>query len=367
MVASGRITNADYSNMTTNETAFSISPEDQDLPTTEYLCDWSKWNGYYQQVPLLASVIDAKARWAVGKGFKSNKKALLDKITGNGKDTFNDILSNAVKTYTIGGDFFAEIIKNKRGELVNLKPINPGSMKILANDRGIIIGYEQQLKTIGLQQTIPFKPDQILHLSWNRLGDECHGLSTIKKLENIILALQEALTDYKIVMHRNISPTTIIELDEDDPTEVASFKNKIEQVYKNKEIVFLPKDTAKLTKVGVPQYSSIDPIPYLSFLQTHFIIAENVPFVILGSSEKSTEASAKIVYLAFQQWIEYNQMFLEDQIKSQLGIEIELEFPADLMEAASAGVNQGAIGIGKPDSFSKDGNKTIAQPKDVKI
>ena len=36
----------------------------------------------------------------------------LKSIRGNGKQTINGIMMNMVKTYTIGGDFFGEIIKD---------------------------------------------------------------------------------------------------------------------------------------------------------------------------------------------------------------------------------------------------------------
>jgi hypothetical protein len=86
-----------------------------------------------------------------------------------------------------------------------------------------------------------------------------------------------------------------------------------------------------MEKMSIPQYSSLDPLPWISALERDFLIAEGVPAVIVGSTEKTdTEASAKVLYLSFQQLIEWNQLFLEEQIKAQLGIELELEFPASL-------------------------------------
>jgi len=55
-----------------------------------------------------------------------------------------------------------------------------------------------------------------------------------------------------------------------------------------------------------------------------------VPQIILGGSGEFTEASAKIAYLAFQQNIEEEQLFIEEQVGLQLGMKIELEFPASL-------------------------------------
>jgi hypothetical protein len=82
-----------------------------------------------------------------------------------------------------------------------------------------------------------------------------------------------------------------------------------------------------------------------------------------------------MVYLAYQQDVEDKQLYNEEQIKLQLGIEIELEFPADLMEAQAAGVAQGlqssqqnqGTTITSPASLKKDGNKQAVRSADVKM
>jgi len=352
-MANLRISSASMTDMTNYVESYTVDPKSQTNPSTDYTTDWSQWYGYYANIPELQAVIDAKARWTTGKGYKAEDKVkkILDKIKGNGKDTFDDILYNACRTYTIGGDFYAEIITNKRGELKNIKPLNPASMIIKSNDSGIITGYEQVIGKDGT--TIKFAPEEILHLQWNRLGDECHGISTIQKLINIILMRNESMDDLKTVFHRYVSPMLITEADTDDPTEIAALKVKLDTAVANRENMIIPKGSANVQRVSIPQYSTLDPLPWIQELQKFFIMAEGVPEVILGYGGNTTEAAAKIIYLAYQQMIEHNQNFIERQILSQLGIEIELEFPADLMESIK-------------ETASKAGNKGAVQPEDVK-
>ena len=95
--------------------------------------------------------------------------------------------------------------------------------------------------------------------------------------------------------------------------------------------MIVPKDTVdSIERVSIPQYSTLDPLPWLKMLQEYFLIAEGVPEVILGYGRDATEASAKILYLAFQQMIEFNQDFLHEQIKAQLKIDVKFKFPASL-------------------------------------
>ncbi len=109
-----------------------------------------------------------------------------------------------IRTYYIGGDSFCEIIRDDEGNLINLKPLNPGKVKIVTNRKGVVIKYK--ILTTEKAAEIPFEPEEILHLARNRVADQVHGVSVIDSVENIILARNEAIDDYKTVMHNNVFP-----------------------------------------------------------------------------------------------------------------------------------------------------------------
>ena len=301
----------------------------------EYQMDWNSWNGYYMTVPEVGSMVDRKALWVIGKGFEADEKTkkILEKIRGNGKDTFNSIIHNGVKVYTIGGDSFAEIIKNKKGILKNLKPLNPGTIKIIANEKGMIIRYEQWTEGIvGAEEKVIFRPEEIFHLAWNRTADAIHGTPTLDKLKRTIEALQEAKYDMKVVFHRYVKPLLIISVDTDDEAEINKFKGKLDATFEKAENLVIPHETVKnIEKVSIPQFSTLDPLPWIKRLEEEFIRAEGVSSVVLGVADKEmTEASGKILYLSWQQVIEWNQLFLEEQIKAQLGLDVKFNFPASI-------------------------------------
>ena len=123
----------------------------------------------------------------------------LKRIKGFGKDTLKDIIINLIRTSTICGDAFAEIIRDKAGRMTNLIIRNPASIEIQCNSKGIITGYQQigyKTGKNGEQEKVnigdPWKPEEIFHLCWNRIADEPHGISTIQKIESIILKKKEA-------------------------------------------------------------------------------------------------------------------------------------------------------------------------------
>jgi len=316
--------------------SFSITPAGTTSESEYQNMNWSEQLGYYLGVSELAGMIDRKAQFTIGKGYKLKKSLFglknLDHIRGNGLDSFNTIMYNAIRVYTSGGDFFAEIIKNSRGQLRNLKPLNPGLMKVHANSRGVIVKYT--LYPAGnfgdIKKPTVFTPDQIFHLPYNRIADQIHGQSTIWKLKKVLDMRAEAMNDLRVVFHRYVKPLWIFSVDTDDDTEITTFKNKVDSTIEKAENMVVPKGTVdKIERIAIPQFATLDPLPWLELLQKEFLKAEGMPEIVMGGKGGS-EAESKILYLAWQQIVEFNQMFLEEQIKQQLGLTVEFEFPASI-------------------------------------
>jgi len=320
-------------------TDYSVATETTEGPadqkeTTWINSDFPQYLGYYKTIPELKSTIDTKAKWVVGKGFKAKKKShtdILDKMIGWGKDTFNTILQNCIRTYYVGGDSFCEIIKNDSGKLINLKPLDPSTIKIVVNGQGLLERYEQISKVAG-KEPQPFTPEQIFHLAKNRFADEIHGSSIIKAVEEIILMRNEAMADNKLINHRYAYPRWILHLDTDDTTEIAAFKTKYDSANAKGENIYVPKGIVVPEMMSVADQSKINLLPWISDLTSYFYQATNTPDVIVGSASDTTEASAKVLYSAFRESVIDDQEFVTENIKSQLNIEGTLEAPPSLIE-----------------------------------
>lgn len=298
---------------------------------TEYvITKASKYLGYYKSIPELKMAIDTKSTWTIGKGFKASpdEKLELLHIKGNGKDTFNSIIENMIKEYHIYGDAFAEIITDKDDKLINLKPLDPGSIKIIADKKGMIVRYEQFNKTDKVNKK--FNPDEMFHLSRNRIADEIHGVSIIDAVEWIILARNEAMSDYKKLLHRNIYPVRIWHLDTDVPAQINTFKAKVAASKGEGEDIFIPKGAVTTELASVPGNSTLSPLPWIQLLNQYFYQAVGVPQIVIGGSQELTQTAAQIAYLSFEQTVEEEQLYIEEQVLSQLNYYINLEFPASL-------------------------------------
>lgn len=343
--------NKQYSNtaaaadLTLYPSSFTTDPGSETSESTYQNTNWTTQWGAYFQISEYGGMIDRKAQYVVGKGFKipglaeritNRNKKILENIRGNGKQTFNGIMYNAVRVYTVGGDFFAEIIRNKRGDLKNLKPLNPSTVKVHANKNGIITGYEvfpvMTEPTAGTQKgVVKLAPDEMFHLMYNPLADQIHGQSVSDKLQPLFDMRRESMKDMRVVFHRYVKPLIISSVDTDDIDEIKAYKEKLDKAMEKGENLVVPKGVLdSMDRMSVPANSTLDPLPWLSLLQREFVKAEGIPMLVSGVSSGGTESESKILYLSWQQVVEFNQMFLEEQIKAQLGIDIEFEFPADI-------------------------------------
>jgi hypothetical protein len=292
--------------------------------------NWSTHLGYYKTIPELKIAVDTKANWVLGNGYKADEwtTIILDRIRGYGKDTFNSILENLERVCYIGEDAYAEIIRDDKGIILNLKPLDPSSIVVVHNGKGIIKRYEQTSKNSKAKRVI--KKENMFVLSHNRIADEVHGISVVSAVENIILMRNEAMTDWKRVLHRNIDPLWIFHLDTDDTTKISAFKTKMDAARGAGENMYIPKGAVVPELVSTATNAGLNPLNWINQLNDYFFQAVGVPQIIIGNAKEFTDASGKIVYLAFEQRIRGRQTYVEEQVLNQLNVDIELIFPASL-------------------------------------
>lgn len=309
--------------------------------------NFTTYFGNYKKIAKIKKAIDGYATWILGKGFETDTRtqAIVENITGWGEDTFTSILWNALVTKKVGGDCFSEIIRNEEtGTWINLKPLNPENMRIVANRKGIAIRYDYYRST-ERKGTVyrSFKPNEILHLCNNRVTDEIHGVSDVEAVEWIVEAQEEAMKDYRRILHRN-GVARIIYVDTDDITKRNKLKTEWKDAIEKGDVMILPKGTAEVKDTSV---AIQDPLPWVKYLDNLFYMSIGVPRVILGGSEEFTEASSKIGYLTFEQIYLKEQKELEADLWNQLAIRIKFNKPAslkgELLESETK--NTGQVGI----------------------
>lgn len=329
---------AQTSNMSNTVKDYEVSPLQTDSATgqkeTEFMIKKADlyW-GYFNTHADLKSAIIMKAVWVVGKGYTAEPRVqvVLDRIRGNGKETFNDILFNIEICKRVYGNAFLEIITNDKGTFINLKVLDPRSMKVIVNEAGRIKRYEQVNKIANNKVTQKFRPEDILHITHNKLVDQPLGISDIESLEPTLKAEEESFNDVRTVMHRQARPFIIFKIKSDDTSKVDALIDKIDRGVNKGENIYVPDDENILSWEVVQINPSQVIMEWRTDVRNKFYRVLGLPLILFGNAG-STESGGKIEYLAHEQVFARDQKSLELQFYNQTALLFKLVPPVTLLE-----------------------------------
>lgn len=347
------ITNAQRSDMTNYVEDYSSPALNLDSAGGGKETEWMNtkaavyW-GYFNDNPDLKSAMLMKAVWIVGKGWTADARttAYLNNIRGWGKDSFNDIIFNMIVESRIHGDSFAEFIKDDENPILNLKPLNPASIKIIVDPYGVIKRYEQTTEINGMKTNRKFEPEEIFHLCHNRLGNQIHGISDIAGLEPVLKAEQESFNDIKQIAHRNARPLIMFKIKTDVESKISAFVKKMDEALSKGENIYIPDDDNTVSYEVVQVNPSQIILEWRNDIRNKFYRTIGLPQIVPGAGGQSTESESKVIYFAFEQIVKKEQLYLEQQIRQQLNLDVKFNAPTSLMQDLQVDSQKDAGGAG---------------------
>jgi len=305
---------------------------------------WSEGLGILKNIPEYKEPIRALARWAVGKGYEADNrtKVRLDNITGSGEDSFQSIMTNHIIVKKTNGDAFAEIIRNDKGILINLKPLNPANMRTVFNSKGMIIRYEE-LNSKGKVKR-KFETTEIFHSMNDRIANEIHGTPAWWACKWELEAKKEASADWRRISHR--STIRVMYIDADDITKLTQIKTEYKDAIKNGEVMLIPakKGEAEFIDYTLPPIDAF--IRWIEYLDRRIYQSLGIPKAIADTADFS-EAASKVGYMTFEPVYTEEQTLLEQDLWNQLAIKIKFNRPPSLSGVMQSDEkkNTGQVGI----------------------
>jgi len=273
--------------------------------------------GYYFNHAQVASQINSLCTHSFGLGWDvgsdTEMKVILEGMTGDGKDTFDALVWNHASVMIMNGDSFMEIIRNKKGELINLLAISPERVKTVYKGPRII-----RYEIWNSSKWVTKKIKDIFHSRFNRIGDQVRGTSLIQTNKIIIDTMLEAHADERIIKHRD-KALGIVYYKTNNEGKIAFANSAIEKAVKNGEMVGLPDDTAKIEPY--PSKSSEDRQNWLTYNENLNLSTGGVPRSIV-SSDGTSEVGGIGGQLIFEVISGRLRLTMENDFWSQLAIKI---------------------------------------------
>jgi len=304
--------------------------------------DAPEYLGIYKKIPQLRSALKIFALRVAGQGWTADDRTTieLERITGWGEDNFSQIMQQHTINKKILKDSFIQVIRNDKGTLINLKPLDTNKMRIAINEQGMINHYEYRKLSGGWDRLNTW---EVLHSCNDRINGELHGTSIIESLKFIIEAKNEWLEDERLIRHRD-KALGIIYYKTDNTGKIAYANSQIEKAVKNGEMLGLPEDTATITQY--PSKSPADRIMWGQYLDNLFYQVVGVPKALV-SSEGFTEAGGKAGLISFEPNEIAEKEELEADLWNQLGIRVKFNRSPSILgdSQMSETKNTGQTGI----------------------
>jgi hypothetical protein len=298
--------------------------------------------GYYFNHPQVASPINSLATWGFGKGWTTEDREMeimLKGITGDGKDTFDEIIWNQEVNKLIQGDSFAVIVRGDDQNLVNLVPVSVERVKTVY--LGAVI---KRYEIWNGKKWVKKRTQEIFHLRNKRIADQTKGTSLIQSNKNVYDAGIEAFEDERVIKHRD-KALGVVYYKTNNEGKITFANKQIENAVKKGEMVGLPEDTAKIEPY--PSKSSEDRQNWLQYVENLGYQTGGVPRSI-ATSDGTSEVGGKMGHVIFEPIYGKEQMDMENQLWNQISIKIKFNRPPSLggMEPElDEAKNTGQIGI----------------------
>ncbi len=306
-----------------NKALDSSSPNNEE--SYWYFSDATQNIGYYSEIPEINSAANTLSTWATSRGYIAIDKqmdVILPKIDGMGKDSFESLMWNHLVMKFIVGDAFMNIIRNKRGTLVNLIPISPERVRIVFNKKGRIKRYDVW-NGEGWKE---IKTKNMLHSQNKRLGDQMHGTSQIDAVKWIIDARNEALITNRMLEKRGRA-LGIVYYKTNNEGKIAYANSKIEKAVEEGQMVGMPEDTAKIEPFVAKSLQ--ERMDWIKYLETFFYQVFGVPRSI-ATSDGTSEVGGINGHLIFEPIYAKEQLELELDLLQQVIIKIKFNRPPSL-------------------------------------
>ncbi len=303
-----------------------IASPNQD-ETYWYFDKATQYYGYYLGVSNIFNAANALATWSTKKGWISKNPmhtVQLRHVVGTGKDTFTKLIWNHLIVKLVVGDSFMEVKRSDNEEelIVNMIPISPERVRVVFNKTGMIKRYD--VWDGGKWREV--KKENMLHSTNKRIADQLHGTSQIEPAEKDVLRIEEALSDEQIIKHRD-KALGIVYYETDNTGKISYINSQIEEAVAKGEMVGLPKGTAEIQPY--PSRSSEDRTDWIAFLENRFYQNFGVPRSI-ASSDGTSEVGGKMGHVIFEPIYTAEQLDLEEDLWSQLQIEVKFNRPPSL-------------------------------------
>ena len=205
-----------------------------------------------------------------------------------------------VRDRKVAGNSFWLIRRNLNGDFLDIKPIDPRTMTVVADQYGNVVKYIQSIPGLNNQT---FEPDEIIHSvsDWSTANPR-YGVSPIESIVYEAKTEMAAQASNWFFYENNAVPSHLLVLEENlGSDQIKEIKEKMDERFKGTKnrwksgIIPFVKDIKTVT----PSQKEMQYLEGRAFSTKKVVVAFGVDSFILGYTEGVQRSNADVIYTEF--------------------------------------------------------------------
>lgn len=258
----------------------------------------------YKSVPFLNKAINLKALHTISPWFVVEPSELNEDFQKWASQISLKLkLNNLLVNRSVYGYAFAEIIKNRKGDTIDIELIDPKTIMVKINEDGEITEYGQA-KPNQPTPEITFKPEEIIHFDGIKLAGDIFGLGDIEPLYTTVetwLNTQDGIANY---MYRHGFPKYHVSAKGDNVPEdtLKEIRDEFQTMSNRNE--FVTSGDVEIKSIDASD-SRVDVVAYQNMGIDLLCSSLGIPKLLMGLGQDVNRATGSLM---LESWDRENQM-----------------------------------------------------------
>lgn len=283
-----------------------------------------RYENAYNNFPIVSAAIDITCEQVVQNFFYEGPNA--KKLTKLSDDmNLGEKFYRITKCMLKNGNCWVEFPKDKKGQIKEVKILDPRFMTTYRTKVGDVIGHSQDIngaskvlwgttgdssKDAHFTKRRPLS--HIVHFKFNALNSDKYGTSLIHPTLTMLDIKDQIESDTRTIVQRYAAPIIHAQVGDEmhPPTEedVASAESHLEDIYADTEYV-----TSYLVKMNVLGFEGkgLDVAPILQHVDSQIISGLQVPAALIGKGADVDKAIAEVQLRTFTRHVKAIQRILK--------------------------------------------------------
>ncbi|MCD6443650.1 phage portal protein [Candidatus Bathyarchaeota archaeon] len=265
---------------------------------------------YYLTDPVAHAAVDLYVELTVGGGYYTTAEDQRAKELVDGfAETVNmdELLREAVRNMLIYGDAYVEKVYRKPdGRLVGLNLLPSKTVRVERDRHGRVLRFVQR----DGATSVSFKPEEILHLKHNPVGNSAYGTSMLTPVLGFLKAKRKAVENMEKILSRYAAPKVIWR---------APNRNALQQLQAVLETLRPDEDIILTGEVDFKPLT-VDPRARFEFFYEYLDrqVFEGLQAPLLSWLRNATEASARTMLETVERRVMGIQRYLKRKVEAEV-------------------------------------------------